>query len=76
MRRVGSGVRSAGLNPLMLSPRNEGNSRPSTTSVGLERGLKNVNIKAAGESYIGLTLRIVLPFWRFLQQTYSRLSRD
>ena len=37
--RDGSGVRSDGSKPLMLSPRNEGISLPSTTSVGLDRGL-------------------------------------
>ena len=38
-RREGSGVLSAGSNPLMLSPRNDGISFPLTVSVGLDLGL-------------------------------------
>lgn len=37
--RDGSGVRSEGSNPLILSPRNEGISFPLTISVGLDLGL-------------------------------------
>ena len=41
--RAGSGTRAAGsaMSSLTMWPRNEGSSTPSTTSVGLERGLAN-----------------------------------
>ena len=41
--RAGSGTRAAGsaMSSFTMWPRNEGSSTPSTTSVGLERGLAN-----------------------------------
>jgi hypothetical protein len=41
VRRFGSGSRSSGLMPLIISPRKEGTSFPPMTSVGEDRGFAN-----------------------------------
>lgn len=71
----GSGLRSEGSKPLMLSPLKEGISRPSTISVGLDRGLESISISSKSIYHLyQRTWQIVQPSVLSLRPAYLPLS--